>query len=271
APRRPPALEPLAVEHVEGRAERALGLLVVREPPGRPQAAAIRVDVLDADALVEPVLRARTAEARVLHASPRRLPGRERVAEVVDPDHARVDAAHDAARLVEIARPDARRQPEPRVVRTLHGLVLAVERLDAHGRAEDLVVGQRAPADERLEEPAVARTALGAREALDAVALRLRDERPQLERARSLGEALDEVVVERTLDVDALGADARLACVEERGEHRAVDRALEVRICEDDHRVLAAELEHDGATARAGGGRDAPSDCDGAREEDLRD
>ena len=59
--------------------------------------------------------------------------------------------------------------------------------------------------------------------------------------------------------------DARLARVDERGEERTVDRALEIRVGEDEHRILAAELEHDRKPARSGGRRDAAPDADRAR------
>ena len=45
---------PFAVEHVERRAQCALGLVVVREPPCRPQASAVGVEVLHLHALVQP-------------------------------------------------------------------------------------------------------------------------------------------------------------------------------------------------------------------------
>ena len=80
-----------------------------------------------------------------------------------------------------------------------------------------------------------------------------------------------ELVDQRLLDVDALGADARLARVDERGEERTVERALEIRVGEDDHRILPPELEHHRNPARSGGGRDAASDADRPGEEHLRD
>ena len=116
---------------------------------------------------------------------------------------------------------------------------------------------------------------LRTREPLDAVALPLGDERADVlaelgARVRAR-QPLRELLEQRTLDVDPLGADARLACVDERREQRTVDRALEIRVGEDDHRILAAELEHHRAAARSGGCRHAASDADGAGEEHLRD
>src|SRR3954447_18732007 len=125
-PRGAPALQPFAVQHVEQAAERGLGLDVVREPPRRPDATAIRVEVLDLHALVEAVLRARPPEARSLYAAPRRLARRERVAEVVDPDHARIDPACDAVGLREITRPHTGGEPELGRIRAVDGFLLAV-------------------------------------------------------------------------------------------------------------------------------------------------
>src|SRR5581483_2728023 len=271
APRRTQTLEPAPVEDVERGKERALGTCVVREPPRRPEPAALAVDVLDAHALVQPVLRARPPEARRLDAAPRRLTGRERVAEVVDPHHARVEPPRDAVGLREIARPDARTEPVRAVVRTADRVVLTVERLDGDDRAEELLVGQRPRDHGRLQVPAVAVRPPYRREPLDTVALALRDERAELERARALGQTPEKLVVERPLDVDPLGAHARLPCVQERREERTLDGPIDIRIREDDERIPAAELERDRAAARARGRGDAPADLHRAREEDLGD
>src|SRR4051812_33221487 len=138
-----PALPPFAVEHVEHPTQRTLGLRVVREPPGRFDAAPVGIEVLDLHALVEAVLGAGAPEAGPLDASPRRLPCGERVAEVVDPHHAGLDAPCDPVGLRKIARPHARGEPELRRIRAIDGFVLAVERLDGYDRAEDLLVGKR--------------------------------------------------------------------------------------------------------------------------------
>ncbi len=60
-----------------------------------------------------------------------------------------------------------------------------------------------------------------------------------------LGQPLDELVVDRILDVDALDRDADLARVEQAEGGGGVGGALDVGVGEHDHRVLAAELEAD--------------------------
>ncbi len=60
-----------------------------------------------------------------------------------------------------------------------------------------------------------------------------------------LGEEPDEGVVDAALDVDAVRADARLACVAELGGNHAVDRLVEVGVVEDHVRGVATELERE--------------------------
>ena len=59
------------------------------------------------------------------------------------------------------------------------------------------------------------------------------------------GQLGDELVVDGLLDVDPLDRDADLAGVDHPAPGRGVDGAVEVGVGEDDHRVLAAELEAD--------------------------
>jgi ParB family chromosome partitioning protein len=68
---------------------------------------------------------------------------------------------------------------------------------------------------------------------------------PDLERLRALGEAADELVVERLLDQDARSRLAALAGGVVDRPHRARDRVVEVRVREDEVRALAAELERE--------------------------
>src|SRR4051812_50146149 len=105
APGRAPAIETLAVQHVERCPERLLGLRVVRIPPARTHAPAIGIDVAHLHVLVQAVLPARATEARRLHAAPWHLARAERVAEVVHPHHPRVDAPRNALALRDVARP----------------------------------------------------------------------------------------------------------------------------------------------------------------------
>ena len=90
-------------------------------------------------------------------------------------------------------------------------------------------------------------------EAVHAVAVRGRDERADLrlgvERVadaqllRVVGEARDELVVDRRLDEHARARLAALAGGVVDRPHRARDRVVEVRVGEDEVRALAAELE----------------------------
>ena len=91
------------------------------------------------------------------------------------------------------------------------------------------------------------------------------------ETSRPAAELLHERLVQIARDVDPLDARTRLAAVGEGAPERALDRSVEVGILEDEHRVLAAELERDRAETLACGGRDFRTDVGGAREEDLRD
>ena len=72
-------------------------------------------------------------------------------------------------------------------------------------------------------------------------------------------------------DRDPLDPRAGLAAVRERAPEGALDGALEIGVVEDEHRVLAPELEHDRAQAVGRGPRDAPADLDRAGEHDRRD
>src|SRR5436305_2505008 len=121
------ALEAFAVQHVERVAQCGGRALVIRIPPARFRPAAVRVHVLHLDALVQPVLATRAPEAGCLRAAPRRLSGRERVAEVVDPHHSRVETARDPVGTCDVARPNARAEAEARVVCAPDRVILAVE------------------------------------------------------------------------------------------------------------------------------------------------
>ena len=82
---------------------------------------------------------------------------------------------------------------------------------------------------------------------------------------------LDEGLVDRLGDVDALRPAAVMPGVEAGSAHRAFRRAVEIRITADDHRVLAAELERDRnqiATTRL---TDLAAGRDAAGERDLVD
>ena len=88
---------------------------------------------------------------------------------------------------------------------------------------------------------------------------------------RLLGDLGHELVVDRGLDVDALDGDAGLAGVAHRVVGGGVGGALEVGVGEDDHRVLAAELERDGRERLGGPGHDLLAGPRGAGEHDHVD
>src|SRR5205814_2218013 len=72
------------------------------------------------------------------------------------------------------------------------------------------------------------------------------------------------------LDVDPVRAHARLPAVQECGPEAALDGAVEVGVREDEHRILAPQLEHDRAEALRGGDGDRATSARAACEEDLR-
>src|SRR5215204_3493936 len=119
-PRRRSALpDPAAVQNAGEPPKPVEHVLAVRIPPRDGDASRIPVDELHLRALVQPVLRVRTAEAGVLVPTPGRLAGRVGVLQVVRPDRARVQAGSDPGGTLTIARPDACAQAEGRVVRQL--------------------------------------------------------------------------------------------------------------------------------------------------------
>ena len=90
---------------------------------------------------------------------------------------------------------------------------------------------------------------------------------PQL--LRLAGDALDEAVGDLAHHVDALDPRAGLAGVGEAAPDGAGDRVVEVGVGADDHRVLAAELEHRALQPLGADLADLAADLDRAGEEDL--
>ena len=90
---------------------------------------------------------------------------------------------------------------------------------------------------------------------------------PQL--LRLAGDALDEAVGDLAHYVDALDPRAGLAGVGEAAPDGAGDRVVEVGVGADDHRVLAAELEHRALQLLRTHLADLAADLDRAGEEDL--
>ena len=73
-----------------------------------------------------------------------------------------------------------------------------------------------------------------------------------------------QLVVDVGVDEDALHADAALAGLVEGAEDDPLDRVVEVGVRVDDHRGVAAELEHD--LLLAGLGLELPADAGRAGE-----
>src|SRR3954467_2953767 len=88
---------------------------------------------------------------------------------------------------------------------------------------------------------------------------------------RLLDDLAHELVVDRLLDIHALDRLADLPTVGHRPEDGAVGRALEVCVFEDDHRVLAAELERVRRQRLRRLHRDELAGLDAAREHHVVD
>src|SRR5829696_6266259 len=193
---------------------------------------------------------------------------------VVDAGAAGLDTRRQALALLDVLRPDARVQAVARVVRKADRLLLVMHLHDRQRRAERLLghaehrvvdVGE----DRRLEEVALALAALAAdphgRALVDRVAdvriddvdlrrgghgtdldRRGRARSALAQRARLLHYLAHELLVEGLLDVDPLDRLADLPGVRHAVVDGGVGSALDVGVAQDDHRVLAAELERYG-------------------------
>ncbi len=65
----------------------------------------------------------------------------------------------------------------------------------------------------------------------------------ELEGLDARRERRDETVVYAGLHIDAVGGDATLPAIAELGDHRGLDRGVEIGVVEDDERGIAAELQ----------------------------
>ena len=230
-------------------------------------------DRLPARVLADPVGAVPRAEAGLLPAAHRQLESRVVELGVVDAGDPGLDPARDLLAAGRVAGPDRRLEPIAALVRQRHRLLGVGDAHHRERRAEGLLGhaqhrvidagehGRLVEAAGPLADPAPGPD-LGA--ALDRVAdvgvdqleLGREDDRADVdgaeiaggtltERRDALREPVDELVVDGFLDVDPLDRDADLAAVVEAVADRRVHRPLDVGIGEDDHRVLAAELEAD--------------------------
>ena len=200
----------------------------------------------------------------------------------------------------QIARPYAGGEPVLRVVRALDDVALVAPGLHGDHRAEDLVAcGRGLPGgvvdDRRLEVEASRERALSREprapdnarafgtglldEAMHALEMRLRDERPDVRRLvegvadpepRERGGELEELVVDRLVDVEARGGEADLAVLERDPHRRVGDRHVEVGVVADHEGALAAELEQRGRNVLVDPRQDPPRRRNAAREGDFR-
>src|SRR5256712_1957728 len=199
---------------------------------------------------------------------------REGDRELVNRDHARLQPSRDCVPLRNVLGPDARREAVGRVVRLRDGVVHPVEGPCRHDRAEDLLAGHPRSGRRILEDgrshkvsvlqlggirPTASREKL--RSLLDPVLDRLDDVRgvlagdegahlhvvlqgrsePQL--LRLLLELGEERRRNRLVHEQLRPGPAHLARVLERAPESALDGPVDLRVCEDNLRILAAEFE----------------------------
>ncbi|CAB4942372.1 unannotated protein [freshwater metagenome] len=212
---------------------------------------------------------------------------------------ARLDPRRQLVRVAQVLRPDAGGEAVDGVVGLAGQLVHVLERHGDDDGPEDLLaddarVVRGVDEDGRLHEVAgaVDRVAAGdgagagvaadLEVARDAVELLGRDERAHLgvglqavadlDAVGRGGDALDDLVEQVVLDVEARAGGADLALVEEDAVRRAGDGRRDVGVAQDDVRALAAELERHALEVRAAGRLgDELADLGRAGEGDLVD
>src|SRR5207302_3936334 len=96
-------------------------------------------EVLQLEPLLDAVLRALAADARLLHAAERRHLRRDEAR--VQRDDARLERLTDAPRATDVPREEVGSEAEGRAVRDPDGLLLGVERDQARNRAEPVRAG----------------------------------------------------------------------------------------------------------------------------------
>src|SRR5690606_10838820 len=267
-----------------------------------PRAASAQVDpyALDLGVQLERVEPELAALARLLVAAERgcRI---ERMVRV-DPDGPRLQSAGDAVRALHVPRPDPGGEPVDRLVGERNGLLLITERHRHQDGAEDLFLRDRRTGIDALEDRrldpvtlflALVERALAAQRdvrtvraaaldvAEDPLELLARDQRPvaplrveriaRLQRAGTLHELLDDLVVHRLVHQQPRARRARLPRVVGGPRGRGADRGVDVRVVENDVGALAAQLERN-LLQRAGRlARDDLAHGGRARERDLVD
>ena len=215
-----------------------------------------------------PFVRAFAADAGLLHAAERRRRIGDQAA--VEADHAEIELLGDAHAAAQVLGVEIGDETVFGVVGALDRLVLGLEGLDRGDRPEDFLVqhlgivrhigehGRRI--EEARARPAPCRRSapwrlcstasstssitlsrpslLTSGPSVDAVVEAV----AHLQRAHLGGELLGELVVHLLVHVEAVRRRAGLAHVAHLGDHRAVDRGIDIGVLEHDERRVAAEL-----------------------------
>src|SRR3989454_1491998 len=232
----------------------------------------VHEDILDVGVEQDRVDALLLPEPRLLPPEERRL--REGDRELVNRDHARLQPSRDRVPLRNVLGPDARREAVGRVVRLRDRVVHPVEVPCRHDRAEDLLAGHARTIRRVLEDrrshkvpllqlgrihPTASREKL--RSLLDPVLDRLDDVRgvlagdegahlhvvfqgrPEPQFLRLLFELREERGRDRLVHDQLRPGPAHLARVLERAPQSAFHGPVDLRVREDDLRILSTEFE----------------------------
>ena len=255
----------------------------------------MRDDGLGFEIVVERVVAHLPAPTRLLVAAERHRSVKHAV--TVDPHRAGPQTVSRPVRLAYVARPDPRREAVVRVVAAADNVIaLRIERNRAHHRPEDLLahhlhVGRGVSQHGRLHEvPALARpTAAGRRAGASVktrgqvtehlVVLLGRDQRPHLvisveprtdlDLLGLIRNALHDLVIHITLDVQPRPSVTALALVKEDPVRRTRDRHVHVSILIEHLRTLATQLKRDLLEIARRRLHDQPPHLGRARERNL--
>ncbi len=238
------------------------------------------------------------AEAGVLHAAHRRLDAAVggRVA-LVDVDGAGAQPGGDLAAAPGVLRPDRGVQAVRRGVGLLDRLVLGLEAVDGDDRPEGLLGADGHGLRDTVEDGGLVEVRADVRAGdpagdqlrapldgvgdmrLDRLQLPLPHQRTHVgavgqggtepHRLGAGGEALQEGVGDRLVDVEPLDGDAELAGRGEAGAYGTRRGLLDVGVLQHQHGVLAAEFEGDADQAGGGALGDLAAGAGGAGEGDV--
>src|SRR6266540_3962630 len=215
---------------------------------------------------------------------------------LVEPDHAGLEALDHPEGALQVAGVDVGDQAVLGVVGRRHRRLFGVERRPRRDRAEDLLleharVAGHAGQHGGLVEVAAAVAGTAADHRGGALAERVVDQLADLlhrrpvdqrahldavvgaaadpQRAHALGQPGGEALGERLGHVEAVGRGAGFADVTHLGDHRALDREVDVGVVEDQERGVAAELHGDAQDLVGRLGDERAADLGGAGERQL--